>query len=277
MSEYSEILYEVADPVATITLNRPATLNAWTDRMSAEVRHAVASAQADPRVVGIVLTGAGRGFCSGADMRRLTALTSGNRDAGEVPEALAADPGDPSFGDDLRLGAYTYLMSVPKPVIAAINGPVAGMGVPIVLACDLRFMAPEAVLMTAFAQRGLIAEWGLSWLLPRLTGPAVALDLLFSSRKVTGTEAASLGLVNAAVPDPLAHAQEYVRGLAATSSPAAMAIMKRQVYQQLHAGLLAAETEARTLMTESFDRPDFREGVESFTQKRPPSFPRLPS
>ena len=117
-----------------------------------------------------------------------------------MPPGLAADPGDPSYGDDLHLGTYTYLMSVPKPVIAAINGPVAGMGVPIVLACDLRFMAEDAVLMTAFAQRGLIAEWGISWLLPRLTGTAVALDLLFSSRKVSGTEAAALRVVNAALP-----------------------------------------------------------------------------
>ncbi len=170
-------------------------------------------------------------------------------------------------------------MSVPKPVVAAINGPVAGMGVPIVLACDLRFMAEDAVLMTAFAQRGLIAEWGISWLLPRLAGPAVALDLLFSSRKVTGTEAAALRLVNAALPreEVLAHAQQYVRDLAATSSPTSMAIMKRQVYQQLHAGLAAAEAEARALMRESFGRPDFREGVQSFVQRRAPDFQRIPA
>ena len=132
--------------------------------------------------------------------------------------------------------------------------------------------------MTAFAQRGLIAEWGISWLLPRLAGSAVALDLLFSSRKITGNEAAALGLVNAALPreEVLAHAQQYVRGLAATSSPASMAIMKRQVYQQLHAGMAAAENEARALMLESFSRPDFREGVQSFVQRRAPAFQRIP-
>jgi len=152
------------------------------------------------------------------------------------------------------------------------------MAVPIVLACDLRFMAADTVLMTAFAQRGLIAEWGTSWLLPRLTGTAVALDLLFSSRKVSGTEAAALGVVNAALPaaDVLPHAQQYVRGLAATSAPASMAIMKRQVYQQLHAGLIGAEREARELMLESFGRPDFREGVQAFTERRPPRFERMP-
>jgi enoyl-CoA hydratase/carnithine racemase len=274
---YEEILYEVEDPVATITLNRPAVLNAWTDRMAAEVRHAVGQAEDDPRVVGIVLTGAGRGFCAGADMNRLAALSAGDYSSEAAAGDLESDPGDPSFGDDLHLGTYTYLMSVPKPVIAAINGPVAGMGVPIVLACDLRFMAQDAVLMTAFAQRGLIAEWGISWLLPRLVGTAVALDLLFSSRKVTGTEAAALRVVNAALPreDVLVHAQQYVRDLAATSSPASMAIMKRQVYQQLHAGLITAEREARALMLESFSRPDFREGVSSFVDQRPPAFGRL--
>jgi enoyl-CoA hydratase/carnithine racemase len=277
VTDYEEIRYEVDDPVATITLNRPDVLNAWTDRMAAEMRHAVAAAEADPRVVGIVLTGAGRGFCAGADLRRLSAIGSGDRRSADVPGELGADPGDPSFGEDLHLGTYTYLMSVPKPVIAAINGPVAGLGVPIVLACDLRFMADDAVLTTSFSQRGLIAEWGISWLLPRLTGTAVALDLLFSSRKITGTEAAALRVVNAALPrdQVLAHAQRYVRDLAGTTSPASLAIMKRQVYQQLHAGLLGAEREAYQLMLESFGRPDFREGVNSYLERRPPAFERL--
>jgi enoyl-CoA hydratase/carnithine racemase len=276
--DYEQISYEVEDPVATITLNRPQVLNAWTDRMGLEVRHAVAAAESDPRVVGIVITGAGRGFCAGADLNRLSARSTGDLAADPVPDDLLAAPGDPAAGDDLHLGTHTYLLSVGKPVIAAINGPVAGMAVPIVLACDLRFMAEDAILMTAFAQRGLIAEWGMSWLLPRLVGPAVALDLLFSSRKITGTEAAALRLVNAAMPreDVLPHAQRYVRELAATSSPTSMAIMKRQVYQQLHAGLLIAEREARALMLESFGRPDFREGVSSFLERRPPTFERLP-
>jgi enoyl-CoA hydratase/carnithine racemase len=277
VTAYEEILYEVDDPVATITLNRPAVLNAWTDRMGIEVRHAVSRAECDPRVVGIVITGAGRGFCAGADMNRLTAINSGDYSIETASEDLASDPGDPSFGEDLHLGTHTFLMSVPKPVIAAINGPVAGMGVPIVLACDLRFMADDAVLMTAFSQRGLVAEWGTSWLLPRLVGTAVALDLLFSSRKVTGAECAAMRVVNAALPrdQVLAHAQQYVRDLAATSSPASMAIIKRQVYQQMHAGLLTAEREARALMMESFGHPDFGEGVNSYAQRRPPEFKRL--
>lgn len=272
---YTEIRYEVEDPVATITLDRPEALNAWTMRMAAEVRHAVARAEVDPAVVGIVITGAGRAFCAGADMHMLSAVADSGGTQQELPAELAVPP-DPDRPADLD-GEYTYLLACPKPVIAAINGAVAGMAVPIALCCDVRFMAEDAVLLTAFAQRGLIAEWGLSWLLPRLVGPGVALDLLFSSRKVSGIEAAQLGLVNAALPgDELpGHARRYVEDIAERCSPTSLAIMKRQVYSQLMAGLGEAERESRRLMLESFGRPDFAEGVQSFLQKRPPRFARL--
>lgn len=274
---YDEILYEVDDPVATITLDRPESLNAWTNRMGAEVRHAVARAESDRAVVGIVLTGAGRAFCAGADMNTLTSLTEGETlapDEADLPPAPVVEP-RPADLD----GEYTYLLACPKPIIAAINGPCAGMAVPISMACDLRFMAEDAVLLSAFAQRGLIAEWGLSWLLPRLAGPAVALDVLLSSRRISGTEAAAMGLVNRALPadQVLSHSQRYVRDLAERCSPASLAIMKRQVYAQLHTGLGEAELESRQLMVESFGRPDFKEGVQSFLQKRPPSFERIGS
>jgi enoyl-CoA hydratase/carnithine racemase len=272
---YEQIEYEVTDPVAVITLNRPDALNAWTTQMGAEVRHAVAQAEKDPAAVGIVLTGAGRGFCAGADLNMLAGIGEGEG-MGTATGELAADPGDPTWGDDLR-GEYTYLLSVPKPIIAAINGPVAGMGVPIALACDLRFMATDAVLTTSFSQRGLIAEWGISWLLPRLIGSAAALDLLFSARKIDGVEAERLGVVNRALPrdEVVAAAKQYIVDLAQRCSPTSIAIMKRQVYQQLHAGLGAAEKEAQALMVESFSRPDFNEGVRSYMQKRPPDFKRI--
>ncbi|HZM30747.1 MAG TPA: enoyl-CoA hydratase [Acidimicrobiales bacterium] len=275
MPGYEQILYEVDNPVATITLNRPEALNAWTPRMGAEVRHAVAAAEADPAVVGIVLTGAGRGFCAGADMGNLTSITEGRSIADDALDDLAV-PADPDRPADLD-GEYTYLLACRKPVVAAINGAVAGMAVPIALCCDVRFMAADAVFLTAFAQRGLVAEWGLSWLLPRLVGPAVALDLMFSSRKVRGDECERLGLVNAALPaaEVLPHAQRYVRDIAERCSPASLAVMKRQVYGQLHGGLGPAEREAQRLMVESFGRPDFTEGVRSFLEKRPPAFPRL--
>jgi enoyl-CoA hydratase/carnithine racemase len=140
-------------------------------------------------------------------------------------------------------------------------------------------MNEETVLTTSFAQRGLVAEWGLSWLLTRLVGPAHALDLLYSARRVRGDEAARIGVVNRALPpdEVLPAAQEYVRGLARSSSPASMAVMKRQVYTELHAGLGAAERRAIELMAESFTRPDFAEGVKSYVERRDPVFPRLPT
>jgi enoyl-CoA hydratase/carnithine racemase len=167
--------------------------------------------------------------------------------------------------------------SLRKPVIAAVNGPVAGMAVPIVLACDLRFASDRASFTTAFSRRGLVAEWGISWLLQRLVGTAHALDLLFSARKIDAVEAERIGLVNRVVPhdELLPFVRAYAEDLAANCSPASMAIMKRQVWQHWTASLDAAEREAVQLMLESFTRPDFREGVTSFLEKRPPRFPRI--
>jgi enoyl-CoA hydratase/carnithine racemase len=272
---YEQIRFEVKDPVATITLDRPEALNAWTDRMGAEVRHAVAQAEDDPSVVAIVITGAGHGFCAGADMKLLQGISDGQRGS-QVPSELDADPGDPEVGDDYR-GRYTYLMSVRKPVIAAINGPVAGMAVPIVCSCDLRFASERALFTVAFSQRGLVAEWGSAWLMPRLLGAAHALDLLFSSRRVDAAEAERIGLVNRVLPhdELLPFVRRYVEDLAASCSPTSLQIMKRQVYQQLALPLGPSERDAVRLMTESFDRPDFREGVASFMEKRAPRFDRI--
>jgi len=271
---YEQILYDVDDPVATITLNRPRQLNAWTDRMAAEVRHAVARAEADKGVVAIVLTGAERGFCAGADMKLLQSISAGQpQDA--PPDALDADPGRAEM-EDYR-GTYTYLISVRKPVIAAINGPVAGMAVPIVAACDLRFASDRAVFTTAFARRGLVAEWGSSWLLPRLLGPAHAMDVLFSARKFDATEAERIGLVNRVVPhdELLGFVRSYVEDLADNCSPTSISIMKKQVYEHLHGALGPAEKDAVRLMLQSFERPDFKEGVDAFLEKRSPRFARV--
>ena len=277
---YDEILYEVNDPVAVITLNRPDSLNAWTDAMGGEITDAIRRAAADKSVVGIVVTGAGRAFCAGADMNLLSGIAAGGDGGGVAAAPERARPPEAERDDDREgdfAGRFPYLMTIDKPIIAAVNGAVAGMAYPFALCCDLRVVTPDALFLTAFAQRGLIAEWGLSWVLPRLVGPAVALDLLFSSRRVKGEEALALGLANYLVqPDELLDfCRNYIVDLATKCSPASMAVMKRQVYEQLHAGLGRAERDAQRLMLASFGRPDFKEGVRSFVERRPPQFPRI--
>lgn len=269
---YREVLYAVDDKVATVTLNRPERLNAWTDRMGAEVKHAIARAEDDRDVAVILLTGAGRGFCAGADLKALSNISEGIA-KGEAIADLDADPGDAEMEEGYR-ATYTYLMSIRKPIIAVINGACAGMAVPIALACDLRFAADTAVFTTAFSQRGLVAEWGIGWLLPRLVGPANALDLLFSARKLDAAEAERMGLVNRVLPasELSGFANDYARNLARNCSPASMQIMKRQVYESLHEPLAEAHSKAVRLMFDSFKRPDFKEGVKSFLEKRKPDF-----
>jgi enoyl-CoA hydratase/carnithine racemase len=215
----------------------------------------LAEAGADPSVRVIVVTGAGRGFCAGADMDDLQGL--------EVSEEMFASRRPQRFP-----------LSVPKPIIAAINGPVAGIGLVQALMCDLRFSAAGAKFTTAFARRGLIAEHGMSWILPRLVGPARALDLLFSARVLFAEEACELGLVNRVVdPDRLLdETLAYARDLASNCSPKAMAAMKAQVYGDLERGLAESVDGANALMIESLRAPDFSEGVMSFVEKRPPKF-----
>lgn len=271
---YEQILYDVDDPLATITLHRPKQLNAWTDQMAAEVKHAVAEAEEDERVFAIVLTGAERGFCAGADMNLLRSIQAGTR-ADAPASVLDADPGREEMAD--YRGPYSYLASVRKPVIAAINGAVAGMAIPIVAGCDLRFASDRAVFTTAFSRRGLVAEWGSSWLLPRLVGPAHAMDILFSARKFDAAEAERIGLVNRVVPhdELLSFVRSYVEDMAANCSPASVSIMKKQVWEQLDGAFGPAEADAVKLMLDSFGRPDFKEGVDAFLEKRPPDFSRI--
>ena len=275
-SNYEEIIYEVSDPVATITLNRPAALNALTAKMLAEIRHAVAAAEQDKSVVGIVLTGAGRGFCPGMDMKALDSMSSGSSGAKDDLSHLQASPGDAEMGENFRL-AYTYLMSVRKPIIAAINGACAGLGFAIATLADLRVVERQAKFSTAFSQRGLIAEHGVSWTLPRLIGSGNALDLLWSARKFNGEEAKEIGLAERLVEtgEALATAQEYVRNLAASAAPVSLQVMKSQVYRHLNMPLGEAIAETNDWMAQSLTKDDFREGVRSFIEKRPPQFTRV--
>jgi enoyl-CoA hydratase/carnithine racemase len=271
---YQELRYEVEDPVATITFDRPDRLNAMTNRMTDELKHAVAQAEADERALAIVITGAGRGFCAGADLQGLKAIGEG-RGYGEGAN-LAASPGDPDMGSNFA-GPYAYLFSVRKPVIAAVNGPCAGLGFAVMCFADLRFASDRAVFSTAFSRRGLIAEWGIGWTLPRLVGHSVALDLLFSARRIDAAEAERVGLVNKTLPhdELMPFVRSYVKELADNVSPTSMAVIKRQVYTRLEAELGPSLDESIRLMTESFGRPDFPEGVNSYLEKRPPKFARI--
>jgi len=274
---YEHIQYAVDDPIATITLNRPDRLNALTGQMLAELQQAVAAAEADDRVVAILLTGAGRGFCAGADMARLQATSEGKTHSSVAWHTTDAKPGDfDMLGEDYRLG-YAYLMATRKPIVAAINGPCAGLGFVIAMLCDIRFASDRAVFTTSFARRGLVAEHGISWILPRLIGPAHAMDLLLSGRKFDGAEAERLGVVNRTIEHDrlLEHARDYLTSLATYSAPRSLQTMKHQVYKHLDRSLGDAMRESLRLMEEALSRDDFKEGVASFVEKRAPQFERI--
>lgn len=263
------VLMEVQDGVAVLTLNRPERLNAWTPALQTRYFDLLDECAGREDVRAIVVTGAGRGFCAGADMAALQSLTggaSGNGDGADAAEFVGRADERP----------VRHPLSIPKPVIAAINGPCAGIGLVLAIMCDVRFADAGAKITTAFARRGLVAEHGIAWMLPRLVGPARALDLLLSSRVILGAEAAELGLVNRALEGGVREAAiEYAAELARECSPASMAAMKHQVYADLERSLPASVEEANRLMGESFTAPDFAEGVQSFVERRPPRFAPL--
>ncbi len=263
---WQEILYKVEDRVATITLNRPDRLNAWTQVMAGELREAFAKADADDGVRAIVLTGAGRGFCAGADMSRLAAAAAGKSTLGVPP--MPTEGMEANFAQRL-----SYILAVKKPIIAAINGPVAGIGVVLTAYCDIRYMAAGAKLTTSFARRGLVAEHGIGWLLPRLIGPMNALDLLYSARPVEAQEAAGMGFVRVLPAEGFAAAvQAKAAEIASLSSPRSTRIIKKLVYEAMFQSLAEATVAANREQESCRDTEDFREGVAHFVEKRAPKF-----
>ncbi len=275
---YQQITLEIDDPVATITLNRPERLNAVTDRMGREIRLAVEEAEKSDRVVGIVITGAGRGFSAGVDMEELQTIQSTGKIASirQQDELADAHPGDPGMGEDFRNG-WPFLLSVRKPVIAAINGPCAGYGFSLAMYCDLRFASDRATLVPSFSPRGLVAEHGTSWILPRLIGPSAALEVLWSAGRFDAAESLRLGLVNRVVEhdDLLAAAAAYSRELASRASPASLMYIKSQVYKHLMMPLGIAMRETGHLQDVTVTMPDFKEGIASFRERREPRFDRV--
>jgi enoyl-CoA hydratase/carnithine racemase len=269
--ELKVIQYEIADEIATITLNRPHRMNAWIGRTHTEYRWVLAEAERDPTVRAIVVTGAGRAFCVGADSRALEGhVAKGRYDAGTTEDI--AKPGygvRPEFDTD-----FAYHFGLTKPIIAAINGPAAGVG--LVLACyaDLRFAAAGAKLTAAHGKLNLPAEYGLSWLLPRMIGLTRAMDLILTSRVFLAEEALAMGLVNTVVPpeELLSYTYNYVRTLITTVSPGSLRESKRQIYSDLHRDVRVAITDSVALVERLVTEPDFAEGVSAFVEKRLPQW-----
>lgn len=260
------VLYETTETgVALLTLNRPDRLNSWGPDISAAFYACIDRAEADPAVRVIVLTGAGKGFCAGANLGG----------AGAIDEKLG--DGDTDISQLVGDRHPHFLTALRKPIIAAVNGACVGIGLTHALMCDVRFAAAGAKFATAFTRRGLIAEYGISWILPRLAGWGAAMDLLLSGRTFVAEEAAKLGLVNEVVaPEQLmVRAMEYADDIARNCSPSSMAVIKQQTYGDALRDVADVSDRAEKLMHESLQRPDVIEGITSFLQKRPPNFPPL--
>ena len=269
---YQEIAYAVERSIATVTLNRPEKLNAWTRTMGNEVRQAMEDAERDEAVRVIVLTGAGRGFCAGADMGLLSSIAGGASALESENEELTR-PLLRTTRADFR-GPYAYFPSIGKPIIAAINGAAAGLGLVVPLYCDVRVASDDAVFTTAFSRRGLVAEHGISWMLPRLVGLQNGLDLLLSGRRIDAAEALRMGLVSQVLPKSrlMDGVKEYARELASLVSPRSMRVIKKQIWEGQFQTLAEATSSANREMELSFASEDFKEGVAHFLEKRAPAF-----
>jgi len=271
---FQEVIYSVEQGVAVVTLNRPDRLNAMTLIMAGEIRAAMQQASDDDEVRVIVLTGAGRGFCAGADAARLQGRVSGIAvEEEEAPPFTGAIEG----GLDLPqafAAKYAWIATVPKPVIAAVNGPAVGVGMVLPMFADIRFASDTARFGTAFSKRGLVPEYGLGWLLPRLIQPSKAFDLLYTARLVDADEAVDMGLVDKVFPtnELLPAVMDYARELATAVSPRSNRVVKRMVYQGLDQGFDSAMEQCLADMADAQKSDDFKEGIAAWTDKRVPIF-----
>lgn len=257
MDTEDAVLTEVADGVATVTLNRPDRLNALTPHMRVLYMQTLQRLDNDPAVRVMVVTGAGRGFCSGADMGVLAA-------GGDELASFAAAPEQ----------FPTRALELTKPLVAAVNGPVAGIGFAVMLAADVRFVAEDATISTTFARLGLVAEYGVGWLLPRVVGMGRAAEILLSGRTFTGREAAEMGLATLATDTALVlpRAREWAVQVASSCAPWSLRQMKRQLYADALLPVSDAAARAGELMLESLARPDLPEALLARQQQRLPRF-----
>ena len=265
---HAQLLYTVDGPLATITLNRPERMNALTKVLEAELRTAIEQAGRNAEVRAIVLTGAGRAFCAGMDMDELEVLPPGDIQAEQWMR-----PYDMNRRADYQT-RYSYFPAAPKPVISAINGAAAGLGLVMALYSDFRIASDKAVFATAFAKRGLIAEHGIAWMLPRIVGHAHATDLLLTSRKIDASEALAMGLVHRVVPadELMSTTHALARSLSTEVSPRSVGVMKRQLWEAPYQSLGQAVALANAEMVESLRSEDFKEGVQHFVDRRPAQF-----
>jgi enoyl-CoA hydratase/carnithine racemase len=261
------VIYEVtATGVAVMTLNRPDRLNTWGGDIATAFYAGLDRAEDDPAVRVIVLTGRGKAFCAGAQLGSMGNVAQSIEKTDEGKLASLVGDRQPH-----------HLTTLCKPVIAAINGSCVGIGLTQALMCDVRFAAAGAKFAASFARRGLIAEYGVSWILPRLTGWGVALDLLLSGRTFLADEAAQLGLVKEVVPPEqlMTRAMGYAEDIAQNCSPASMAVIKRQAYGDAMREVADSSSRSEVLLQRSLQLPDVIEGITSFLEKRTPSFPGL--
>ena len=267
--------YEVdAQGLATIWLNRSHRMNAWTGRLHTEYRHLLKRANDDSKVRAIIVTGVGKGFCVGGDSQAL----SGHADRGAYSPGISEDIAKPGYGTDPNFDAsFAYHFGLDKPVIAAMNGPAAGVGLALACFADLRFAVPGVKFTTAHGKLNLPAEYGLSWMLPKIVGLGRANDLLLTSRVFTSDEALTLGFVNQIFePEALmAQTREYAHQLITSVSPNSLRQTRWQIYKDLHRDVASAVIESERLIEDMAKEEDFKEGIAALVEKRPPRWPSV--
>jgi enoyl-CoA hydratase/carnithine racemase len=267
---YSDIIYDKSDRIATITMNRPDKLNAWTPRMGSEMREAFTDADRDDAIRAIIVTGAGRAYCAGADMEHLNNIAEGASPSAAVQTRASSDKRvRPDFD-----GPFSYVLALSKPVIGAINGPCAGLGFTTSLYHDIRIASENARMGLILVQRGLAMEHGSSWMLPRLVGVAKAIELAVTGRLVDAQEALSIGLVHRVVPAAklIETAREIATQIATKCAPMGVALAKNAIYEHLFTDLATAIRDEDSIMERTTRSADFKEAVKAFVEKRPARF-----